>query len=79
MEDLQLLREYAEHQSERAFTELVTRHTDFVYSTALRLVHESQLAGDGLRAGMPAWWMIGDVVSVWVCCGSILVAQRKMR
>src|SRR5882672_10547516 len=46
MEDLQLLREYAEHRSERAFTELVNRHMDLVYSTALRLVNESQLAED---------------------------------
>src|SRR5688572_27676815 len=46
MEVLQLLREYAEHRAERAFTELVQRHIDFVYSTALRLVGESQLAED---------------------------------
>jgi len=42
MEDLQLLREYASHRSEQAFSELVRRHVDFVYSTALRLVNESQ-------------------------------------
>ena len=33
----------------------------------------------GLRAGMPAWWMLGDAVSVWVCCGAMLAAQRKMQ
>lgn len=33
----------------------------------------------GLRAGMPAWWMLSDAVSVWVCCGTMLVAQRKMQ
>src|SRR5262245_56694776 len=46
MEDLQLLCEYAEHRSERAFAELVSRHLNFVYSTALRLVKQSQLAED---------------------------------
>ena len=46
MEDLQLLREYAGRRTERAFTELVTRHMNFVYSTALRLVKESQRAED---------------------------------
>jgi len=46
MEDLELLREYAERRSEQAFTELVQRHLDFVYSTALRLVQERPLAQD---------------------------------
>ena len=46
MEDHELLREYADHQSDKAFTELVGRHIDLVYSTALRLVRESHLAKD---------------------------------
>jgi RNA polymerase sigma factor (sigma-70 family) len=46
MEDIELLREYAQHQSEPAFTELVSRHINFVYSTALRVVRDSQLAED---------------------------------
>jgi RNA polymerase sigma factor (sigma-70 family) len=44
--DAQLLREYAESGSESAFTELVTRHTDLVYSAALRQVSSSDLARD---------------------------------
>ena len=44
--DAQLLREYAESGSESAFTELVTRHTDLVYSAALRQVSASDLACD---------------------------------
>jgi RNA polymerase sigma factor (sigma-70 family) len=44
--DAQLLREYAESGSEPAFTELVTRHTDLVYSAALRQVSSSDLACD---------------------------------
>jgi len=44
--DIQLLREYAEDGREAAFRELVARHTDFVYSSALRQVNSPDLAGD---------------------------------
>jgi RNA polymerase sigma factor (sigma-70 family) len=44
--DAQLLRDYARHGSEAAFRELVTRHTDFVYSAALRQVESADLAAD---------------------------------
>jgi hypothetical protein len=32
----------------------------------------------GFRAGMPAWWMIGDVASCWVCCGAMLWLQKRI-
>lgn len=44
-EDHELLRDYACHYSESAFTELVRRHVDLVYSAALRETH-----GDGAMA-----------------------------
>ena len=44
LSDQELLREYAEHRTEAAFTELVHRHLDLVYSSALRIVCEPQLA-----------------------------------
>jgi RNA polymerase sigma factor (sigma-70 family) len=44
--DQELLREYAGGGSEAAFSELVRRYVDFVYSAALRLVGNSQLAED---------------------------------
>ena len=44
--DAQLLRAYAEGGKEAAFAELVVRHTDLVYSAALRHVHAPDLAQD---------------------------------
>jgi RNA polymerase sigma factor (sigma-70 family) len=38
MDDIQLLREYAEWRSEAAFATLVSRHIDLVYSSAMRQV-----------------------------------------
>ncbi len=44
--DAQRLRDYAERGNEAAFREIVTRHTDLVYSAALRQVDSSDLAAD---------------------------------
>ena len=44
--DVQLLRDYAQDGHEAAFRELVNRHTDLVYSAALRQVNSPDLAGD---------------------------------
>ncbi|MDB6029380.1 MAG: polymerase, sigma-24 subunit, subfamily [Verrucomicrobiales bacterium] len=44
--DSQLLQAYAEKHSEAAFTELVRRHADFVYSAARRMVCDPHLAED---------------------------------
>jgi len=44
--DAQLLRNYAERGAEAAFAEIVARHTDLVYSAALRQVYSSDLARD---------------------------------
>jgi DNA-directed RNA polymerase specialized sigma24 family protein len=42
--DLQLLARYSRERSEDAFSELVRRHVDLVYSAALRQVRSPQLA-----------------------------------
>jgi hypothetical protein len=47
MDDAKLLQEYVACRSESAFAELVARHVNLVYSTALRMVRESALARDG--------------------------------
>src|SRR6266571_5300217 len=44
--DAQLLREYAEHGAEAAFAEIVSRHTNLVYSAALRQVDSPDLAAE---------------------------------
>lgn len=44
--DAQLLREYAEYRTEAAFTEIVTRHTNLVYSAALRQMDSPDIAAE---------------------------------
>src|SRR5271155_2417183 len=44
--DAQLLREYAQQGMEAAFTEIVTRHTNLVYSAALRQVDSPDIAAE---------------------------------
>jgi RNA polymerase sigma factor (sigma-70 family) len=46
MENAELLREYVERRSEAAFTALVARHINLVYSTARRMVGDAHLAQD---------------------------------
>jgi RNA polymerase sigma factor (sigma-70 family) len=50
MKECQQLQEYIECGSEAAFTELVRSHLDLVYSTARRLVQDSELAHDVCQA-----------------------------
>jgi RNA polymerase sigma factor (sigma-70 family) len=48
--DQQLLGDYAERQCEAAFAELVRRHVDLVYSSAVRMVCDAHLAEDVSQA-----------------------------
>src|ERR1041385_7990445 len=43
-DDMELVREYAGHQSERAFETLVSRHLSLVHSAALRQARDPHLA-----------------------------------
>ncbi|HSZ56544.1 MAG TPA: sigma-70 family RNA polymerase sigma factor [Tepidisphaeraceae bacterium] len=54
MDDSALLREYVERRSQPAFTRLVERHTDLVYSAALRQVHDRHSAEDVTQAAFIA-------------------------
>ena len=85
MEDLQLLREYAGHRSEQAFSELVHRHVDFVYSTALRMVNESQLAEDVTQmvfirlAHKAGSLRDGTILTGWLYRSTQFIAQTTLR
>jgi RNA polymerase sigma factor (sigma-70 family) len=46
MDDAELLREFVESRSEKAFAGLVSRYINLVYSTALRMVQDTALAKD---------------------------------
>ena len=49
-DDMDLVREYAASQSERAFEQLVARHLNLVYSAALRCVNDASLAEEITQA-----------------------------
>jgi RNA polymerase sigma factor (sigma-70 family) len=49
-DDIALLREYARKNSEAAFSELVSRHVNLVYSVALRSVRDAHLAEEITQA-----------------------------
>ena len=48
--DAQLIREYAEHGGESAFSEIVTRHTNLVYSAAMRQTDSPDLAAEATQS-----------------------------
>src|SRR5262245_1705554 len=50
IDDMELVREYAQENSDAAFAALVSRHVNLVYSVALRQVGDAHLAEDITQA-----------------------------
>ena len=50
MDDWQLIRQYVDHRSNEAFSTLVRRYLDLVYSAARRQVRDPEMAQDVTQA-----------------------------
>ncbi len=84
--DPQLLRDYTERRSEAAFTELVRRHVDLVYSAALRMVCDAHLAKDVTRRAVIAFFrstvsllFLNDVVTFLARHAAAISAQSSLK
>jgi|SRR5579862_2831710 len=84
-DDLSLLREYARSQSEPAFSELVARHVNLVYSVALRQVQNPHVAEEITQAVFIILSRkaggLGDKVILpgWLCRTARFVSNRALR
>src|SRR4051812_46065106 len=89
MTDLQLLEQYAERQSEDAFTALVARHLNLVYTAALRQVRSAALAEEIAQsvftelARNAKRLKSGTILTAWLYqvtrCTAIDVIRRESR
>jgi len=83
--DQQLLRVYASTRQETAFSELVRRHIDLVYSAALRMLRDAHLAQDITQgvfvalAGHAAQLADHPVLSGWLHCTARNLAAKAVR
>jgi RNA polymerase sigma factor (sigma-70 family) len=90
-DDIALLRDYARNNSEAAFSELVSRHVNLVYSVALRSVCDAHLAEEITQAVFIILARkadsLGDktILSGWLCrtaryaSANALTIQRRRR
>lgn len=85
MSDWQLIQAYTEDRSEAAFTELVERHLNWVYSAALRQVGNAHLAEDVaqsvfiLLARKAKDLRPGTLLNGWLFRTTCFVAARALR
>jgi RNA polymerase sigma factor (sigma-70 family) len=83
--DAQLLREFATTRDQRAFAELVSRHQDMVFSTALRRTRRPELAADVTQhvflalATKAAWLSAKATVGGWLYKSTLLETARRQR
>ncbi len=85
MSDWELLQNYLETRSEAAFTELVRRHIDWIYSVALRRVGDPQLAEEvvqsvfALLVRKAGSLRPGTVLGGWLFRSTCFVAKCSLR
>jgi RNA polymerase sigma factor (sigma-70 family) len=85
MDDSELLRVYATERSETAFAALVQRHIHFVYSSALRQVHQAHLAEEVTQAVFiilarkAARLRRGTILAGWLFNTARFVAAAELR
>src|SRR5437773_7452885 len=85
MSDQELLREYLEEGSERAFQSLVQRHVDLVYWTALRRIGDAGLAEEVtpnvfVALARKAPFLSRDVaLAAWLHKTTLLEARHRLR
>lgn len=84
-EDMELVREYAAHNSEEAFATLVSRHVNLVYSVALRRLGDVHLAEEVTQAAFIILarkaGSLGPktILSAWLCRTAQFLAARALR
>src|SRR5437016_4868933 len=83
--DTELLRDYAENNSEAAFREVMGRYADFVYSAALRQVENPEAARDVTQTvftdlARKAGSLHADTIVIgWLCRAARLAALDQLR
>ncbi len=78
-DDMTLLREYARNNSEAAFSELVSRHINLVYSVALRSVRDPHLAGEITQAVFIILARKADKLSRHNCVARLAMPHSALR
>ena len=62
-----------------AFAQDVRRYARPITFQAIATIVTASIGAEfGWRAGMPLWWMAGDLGACWIFCGAMLWLQRRI-